>query len=83
MTSALRYVEETLLNAEVVKLLPTLLVPPVGRVLSYFLGSHKTFFQKLIPVTEQRIQEKDLRNLGHQIPKNVSTLDTQVLVETN
>lgn len=72
MASALGYVEETLLNAEVVKLLPKPLAPFVGRVLSRCLSSHKTFFRSLIPATEQRLEEKRLNSSGHAIPKRVS-----------
>ncbi|KAF2116757.1 cytochrome P450 [Lophiotrema nucula] len=72
MHSALSYVEETLFNAEIVKLLPKGLAPLVGRLLSRCLGAHKTFFKSLIPATEQRIQEQNLRNLGHPGPKRVS-----------
>lgn len=71
MTSALGYVEETLLNAEIVKLVPKFLAPTVGGVLSSCLNSHKTFFNSLIPATEQRIQEKQLKSLGHEVPKRV------------
>lgn len=59
MHSALGYVEETLLNAEIVKLLPGWLARSVGTLLSYVLNSHKTFFKSLVPVTEQRIEKKD------------------------
>lgn len=71
MKSALGYVEETLLNAEFVKLIPKWLAPIAGGILSSCLSSHKTFFRSLIPATEQRIQEKNLKNLGHKIPERV------------
>jgi hypothetical protein len=74
MTSALGYVEETLLNAEIVKLLPHFLAPTIGGLLSRCLNSHKTFFKSLIPATEQRIQETDLRNRGHSVPTRVSVV---------
>ena len=72
MTSALAYVEDTLLNAEIVKLLPKFLAPPVGGLLSRCLSSHKKFFKSLIPATEQRIQELDRKHLGHSGPQRVS-----------
>lgn len=72
MTSALGYVEETLLNAEIVKLVPKCLAPYVGGALGRCLNSHKTFFTSLIPATEQRIRENELRQLGHIFPKRVS-----------
>ncbi|RWA06383.1 hypothetical protein EKO27_g8727 [Xylaria grammica] len=69
MSSALRYVEETLLSAEVVKLLPSFLAPIVGGSLSRCLSSHKTFFDSLIPATEQRLRERNLKRQGHQVPE--------------
>lgn len=72
MTSALGYVEETLLNAEIVKLLPKCIAPYIGGTLSRCLSSHKAFFKSLIPATEQRIQEHELKQLGHAFPKRVS-----------
>lgn len=71
MVSALAYVEQTLLNAEIVKLVPKFLAPAVGGILSRCLSSHKTFFKSLIPATEQRIQERNLKNLGHSVPERV------------
>jgi hypothetical protein len=74
MKSALSYVEETLLNAEIVKLLPKFIAPTVGSLLSRCLGSHKTFFKSLIPATEIRMEEQRLKKLGHFVPERVSLL---------
>lgn len=76
MRSALGYVEETLLIAEIVKLLPKFLSPYVGGTLSRLLSSHKTFFASLIPATEQRLRENELKKLGHPLPKRVSDRDS-------
>jgi len=80
MTSALGYVEETLVNAEIVKLLPKFLAPIVGSVLSRCLNSHKTFFSSLIPATEERIKEKELKNIDHTVPKRSDCI--QWIIET-
>ncbi|KAI1760843.1 cytochrome P450 [Hypoxylon sp. FL1150] len=80
MTSALSYVEQTLLNAEIVKLLPKALAPLVGGLLRRFLDSHKIFFESLVPATEQRIKEKNLKNLGHSVPKRADCI--QWIIET-
>ncbi|KAK9792200.1 putative Cytochrome P450 [Seiridium cardinale] len=69
MASALGYVEETLLNAEIVRLLPKPLAPVVGGMLSRCLTSHKTFFKSLLPAAELRIQEHNLKTLGHPMPQ--------------
>jgi cytochrome P450 len=80
MKSALNYVEETLLNAEIVKLLPKFLAPTVGGLLSRCLGSHKTFFKSLIPATEQRVEEQRLKKLGHTVPDRADCI--QWILET-
>ena len=72
MASALAYVEETLFNAEIVKLLPKFIAPAVGGILSRCLNSHKTFFQSLIPATQQRIEEQARKTLHYPGPKHVS-----------
>lgn len=71
MKSALGYMEETLLNAEIVKLVPKCLAPVVGGILSRCLNSHKTIFRSLIPATEERIAEKELKDRGHKVPERV------------
>ncbi|KAI5868246.1 cytochrome P450 [Durotheca rogersii] len=78
--SALGYVEETLLNAEIVKLFPKPFAPFVGGLLGYFLNSHKTFFESLIPMTEQRVKERDDRNLGRTAPERADCI--QWIMET-
>ncbi|OTA70053.1 cytochrome P450 [Hypoxylon sp. EC38] len=80
IASALGYVEETLLNAEIVKILPKSLAPLVGSLLGHYIKSHKVFFKGLIPATEQRIQEKNLRNLGHPVPKRADCI--QWIIDT-
>ncbi|KAM7212431.1 cytochrome P450 [Rhypophila decipiens] len=80
MTSALSYVEETLLTAEIVKLLPRFLAPPVGGFLGWAPRSHKTFFQSLIPATEQRIRETERKRLGHTVPRRADCI--QWIIDT-
>ncbi|KAI0490488.1 cytochrome P450 [Xylaria cf. heliscus] len=80
MCSALGYVEETLLSAEVVKLLPSFLVPIVGGGFRRCFNSHKMFFDSLIPATEQRLQEKDFKRQGHQMPERADCI--QWIIET-
>lgn len=83
MKSALGYVEETLLNAEIVKLLPKCMAPFVGGLLGRCLSSHKTFFRSLIPATEQRLAEKNLKNLGQSVPERVCALNSVLLAHIN
>lgn len=74
MRSALSYVEETLLNAEIVKLLPKCIAPSVGGLLSSCLESYKTSFKSLIHATEQRIEEQRLKKLGHPVPERADCI---------
>ncbi|KAI0019487.1 cytochrome P450 [Xylariomycetidae sp. FL0641] len=80
LDSALAYVEETLLNAEIVKLMPRLIAPSVGRLLARRLDAQKLFFTFLLPLAEQRIKDKELRDLGHNIPKQTDCI--QWIMET-
>ncbi|KXX75838.1 Ent-kaurene oxidase [Madurella mycetomatis] len=80
MSSALPYVEQTLLISEVVKLLPGFLKPVVGSVLSRRLNAQKTFFGCLVPATELRVQERDLKQLGHDVPKRADCI--QWIIDT-
>ncbi|KAI0381078.1 cytochrome P450 [Hypomontagnella monticulosa] len=78
--AALSYVEQTLINAEIVKLVPKFLSRPVGEFLARRLDSQKMFFSRLVPIAEQRIQDRDLRSLGHDIPKQADCI--QWIMET-
>jgi cytochrome P450 len=80
MACALPYVEQTLLTAEIVKLLPKLLRPVVGGMLGCHLNAHRKFFEYLIPAAQLRCQERDLKNLGHEVPKRADCI--QWLVDT-
>lgn len=87
MISALAYIEETLLCAEAVRLLPGFLTPyvipcdPVATLLTFVsivggiitrsIHSHKVIFNRLLPIAEQRCLERDLANLGQTVPKHV------------
>ncbi|CAG8958655.1 hypothetical protein HYFRA_00011496 [Hymenoscyphus fraxineus] len=68
MTSALEHVEQTFICAEVVRLLPKALAPLVGKLLAMRLGAHKTIYDTLLPVAQQRCRERDQKDLGQQVP---------------
>ncbi|KAI0200207.1 cytochrome P450 [Astrocystis sublimbata] len=80
MVSALHYIEEVLVSAEIVRLVPKPLVPVVGRLIAYYLKSHETIFDTLLPVAEQRCAEKDLAKLGQPVPKHADCI--QWIMET-
>ena len=80
MRSALGYVEETQVSAELIKLSPKFLAPVVGAAIGRYFDSHKRFFQSLIPAAEQRVQERELRKLGRRVPKREDCI--QWIIET-
>ncbi|KAF4633231.1 hypothetical protein G7Y89_g4888 [Cudoniella acicularis] len=81
MVSALAYIEETLVGAEAVRLLPKFMVPFVGNFLTWKLKSHEVIFGTLVPVAEQRCLERDLKNLGQQVPYHADCI--QWIMETS
>ncbi|KAI3319097.1 cytochrome P450 [Xylariaceae sp. AK1471] len=82
MLAARNYVEETLICAEVVKLVPKIMSPLIGGVMRRYLKSQQIIFDALLPVAEQRCRERDLANLGHK-DSNASQADCiQWIMET-
>ena len=43
----------------------------VGGILGCHLNAHRKFFEYLTPAAQLRCQERDLKNLGHEVPKRV------------
>ncbi|KAH8688014.1 cytochrome P450 [Tricladium varicosporioides] len=74
MESALAYIEETLICAEIVRLIPKFLVPIVGGIIARRLKSHETVFNALLPIAQQRCQERDLENIGQAVPKHADCI---------
>ncbi|OAL53550.1 cytochrome P450 [Pyrenochaeta sp. DS3sAY3a] len=60
MKAALSYVEETLLIAEIVRLLPRWLAPIIGPMLGKRVSSQATVYNALMVVAEERVRERDL-----------------------
>ncbi|KAL5121805.1 hypothetical protein ACEQ8H_000020 [Pleosporales sp. CAS-2024a] len=65
--SALAYIEETLVCAEIVRLLPNFMAPLVGGMIARKIESHKIIFNRLLPIAEQRCLERDLAHLGQKV----------------
>ncbi|KAF2031754.1 cytochrome P450 [Setomelanomma holmii] len=81
MVSALAYIEETLLCAEIVRLLPSFMAPIVGGIITRSIKSHAIIFNGLLPIAEQRCLERDLANLGQKVPKHNDCI--QWIMETS
>ncbi|KAI1290681.1 cytochrome P450 [Xylaria venustula] len=67
LVSARHFVEQVVLGAEPLRLIPQWLVPIAGGVMSYFLKCDKEVYKAMLPVIEQRLRENDLKNLGHKV----------------
>ncbi|KAI1412118.1 cytochrome P450 [Hypoxylon sp. FL1857] len=81
MVSALAYVEETLICAEIVKLVPKFLGPVIGGIIARRLKSHDTIYSTLLPVAEQRCLERENAKLGRPVPKHADCI--QWIMETS
>ncbi|EOA80779.1 hypothetical protein ACJQWK_09841 [Exserohilum turcicum] len=81
MVSALAYIEETLICAEIVRLLPSFLSPIFGNIIARTLKSHGVIFNRLLPIAEQRCVERDAANLGQKVPEHADCI--QWIMETS
>ncbi|KAL4925063.1 cytochrome P450 [Aspergillus undulatus] len=81
MASALAYIEETIICAEILRLMPPFLAPLFGALIKRTLRSHEVIYKTLLPVAEQRCLERDLKNLGHEVPKHADCI--QWIMETS
>ncbi|KAM7184927.1 Ent-kaurene oxidase [Rhypophila sp. PSN 637] len=81
MESALAYVEETLIGAEIVRLLPKFISPVLGRILSRRIKNQEVVYNTLVPVAEQRCLERDRKKLGHETPRHADCI--QWIMETS
>ncbi|KAL4744749.1 hypothetical protein BDW72DRAFT_199290 [Aspergillus terricola var. indicus] len=81
MGSALRYIEETIICAEILRLIPRPLAPVLGALIQRCVRSHEVIYAALLPVAEQRCFERDLAKLGHKVPKHADCI--QWIMETS
>ncbi|KAI1172625.1 cytochrome P450 [Nemania sp. FL0916] len=81
LASALNYVEETLLCAEFVKLLPKGLAPILGGLMARRLTCQKAIYNALVPIATQRCEERDRANMGQPVPKHADCI--QWIMETS
>ncbi|KAL4756766.1 cytochrome P450 [Aspergillus foveolatus] len=81
MDSALRYIEETIICAEILRLMPRALTPVLGALIQRCLRSHAAIYEALLPIAEQRCLERDFAKLGHEVPKHADCI--QWIMETS
>jgi hypothetical protein len=71
MVSALEYIEQTLICAEIVRVLPKFMRPFVGNTLGSRLHAQDIIFNTLLPIAEQRVIERDAKAAGAKVPYHV------------
>ncbi|KAL7621976.1 hypothetical protein AAE478_007477 [Parahypoxylon ruwenzoriense] len=80
MTSALQYIEQTLVCAEIVRLVPRFLAPLIGGIIGRRLKAQETVFDTLLPIAEQRVFERNLQ-FRHSMPYHTDCI--QWILETS
>jgi cytochrome P450 len=81
MESALTYIEETFICAEILRLLPKFMSPILGQLMRRRLKSQDVVYSTLLAVTEQRCLERDMKNLGQNVPHHADCI--QWIMETS
>ncbi|KAI1119833.1 cytochrome P450 [Nemania abortiva] len=80
LASALNYVEETLMCAEIIKLLPKRLARLVGPLIASRLTCQKVLYNTLVPIATERCKDRDRARLGQTVPKHADCI--QWIMET-
>lgn len=75
LKAAMRFIEDTLLVAEIVRMLPAWMAPSVGNFLSGRLSSHGVLHGTLIPVTEERMAKREQKKPGHKVPQHKDCIE--------
>ncbi|KAH8880897.1 cytochrome P450 [Thozetella sp. PMI_491] len=81
LTSALQYVEEVAMGAELLKLVPAVLRPYVAWFTTRRFKAQEAMFATLTSVAAQRCEERELKKLGHTVPKHTDCI--QWIMETS
>ncbi|UKZ64992.1 uncharacterized protein TrAtP1_006194 [Trichoderma atroviride] len=70
MAAAIGFIEQTLLAAEAIRVLPKAIAPLIGNMIAKNLGSGKAIYDALIPIAEERLEERAQKKLGHGVPEH-------------
>ncbi|KAI9037576.1 putative cytochrome P450 [Aspergillus affinis] len=74
LKAAVVYVEETMVGAEVIRLMPRFLAPLVGRIISSRFRAQETVYNVLLRVVEERCRQRDMGKLGHEIENHADCI---------
>ncbi|KAI1423599.1 cytochrome P450 [Xylaria sp. FL1777] len=75
MKTGMVFIEETLVIAEVVRLLPSRFSGHIGKFLARKLNSGKRVYDALEPVVTRRFEERESRRLGHDVPEHKDCIE--------
>ncbi|KAI0096705.1 cytochrome P450 [Nemania sp. FL0031] len=81
MKTGMTFIEETIVIAEVVRLLPSRFSGHIGRFLARKLNSGNRFYNALEPVVTKRFAERERRKLGYDVPEHNDCI--QWIMETS
>ncbi|KAI1331512.1 cytochrome P450 [Xylariaceae sp. FL0255] len=81
MKAAMVFVEETLIIAEVIRLLPRVISERIGEFLAKKLNSGRVVYDALEPVVSKRFAEREQQRLGFDVPEHKDCI--QWIMETS
>ncbi|KAM7208248.1 putative cytochrome P450 E-class, group IV [Naviculisporaceae sp. PSN 640] len=70
LKAAIDFIEQTLVIAEIIRLLPESLVEPVSTFLQKRLTASRIIFSTLEPIAAQRLEQRAQAVLGHRVPEH-------------
>ncbi|KAI1126713.1 cytochrome P450 [Nemania abortiva] len=72
MRAASTFMDQTLVVAEIIRLVPRWAVPFIGKWTSTKFDSDMVMYSTLISIIERRLEERNSRRLGQRVPKHAS-----------
>ncbi|GAB1318482.1 Cytochrome P450 monooxygenase AtmP [Madurella fahalii] len=81
MKAGIDFIEQTVLIAEILRVLPSVISDPIGKLLSKTLNSGQIMFGHLLPVAAERLEERARQRLGHKVPEHKDCI--QWVMETS
>ncbi|CAG9957158.1 unnamed protein product [Clonostachys rosea f. rosea IK726] len=74
MVSAWEFIEETVICAEIIRVLPKFIRPVIGSILGHRLAAQDVIYNTLLPIAEQRVVERDLKAIGQVVPEHADCI---------
>ncbi|KAK1757158.1 cytochrome P450 [Echria macrotheca] len=68
--AALTYIEQLVICAEIIRLVPSWLAPIVGRLVGRRNAAQRVLYNTLMPIAQRRCEERELASQGQQVPKH-------------